>query len=63
MVKTKSVLDQIFFAKEIIKLVLGAIQLIRDTLRDGGFVTVSPNDTGGRGSTQMSRVIFCPFLN
>jgi len=46
-----------------IDLNLGAIQIIRDTLRGGGVVTVSPNDTGGGGSTKMSHVIFCPFLS
>jgi len=39
---------------------LGAIQIIRDTLR-AGFTTVSPNGTWRRKSTNVSSDIFGPF--
>jgi len=41
---------------------LGAIQITRDTLSGAWGATVSPNNTlRGRGSTKVSRDIFCPF--
>jgi len=44
-------------ASETTAYIIGAIQIIRDV-----FGEVSPNDiSGGKGSTKMSRVIFCPF--
>jgi hypothetical protein len=47
--------------------VLGAIQIMRDTLSGGGgFASLQCHQMtqgGGVGSTKMSRVIFCLFLN
>jgi hypothetical protein len=40
--------------------VLGAIQIIRDTL-GGGVAPVSPNNTRGEGFTKVSRDIFSHF--
>jgi hypothetical protein len=46
--------------------ILGAIQVIRDTLRGGGggvCAKVSPNDTGEGGKTKVNMSFLCPFSN